>query len=303
MIQKGSVNLDEYNVNSCVLLDGLLRKQMDLLKEWADTIILEPRVELTWERGVPTRAENFVHLHEGWMGVTRGEIAVVCGELFGEDAVLFKEKLNYKPAGGAGFMPHLDHPSLAFYAPSGFDSFITVMVAIDDMTKENGCLRVCKGRWHKDNAVACVAPEGDPEVGGRAGGIVADVVPTLEWTDIECRAGDCFFFNGYIPHRSGPNATNQPRRAVFFTYNPARHGDFRTQYYQNLSDIRQRWKDHLVSQMEKDYASDLAALASIPTGGFSLTRYNVKASSSAYDHEDASESSTVGDAADMAPLF
>ncbi len=32
-------------------------------------------------------------------------------------------------------MPHLDHPSLAFYAPAHFDSFITVMLAIDDMTE------------------------------------------------------------------------------------------------------------------------------------------------------------------------
>lgn len=294
--------LQEYRVNSCVLVEGLLRDHASSLQNWANELIFTASVELTWERGAPTRAENFVHLHQGWGQVTTREIASVCAALFGEDAVLFKEKLNYKPAGGAGFLPHLDHPSLAFYAPPSFDSFITVMVAIDDMTKANGCLRVCKGRWHKDNAVPCVPPEGDPEVGGRAGGIVSDVVPTLEWTDIECRAGDCFFFNGYIPHRSGANATSEPRRAVFFTYNPSRHGDFRARYYQNLADIRQRWKDKLVSQMEKDYTSDLAALASVPTGGFSVSRYSVKASSSAYDNE--SESSThEGEGPEMTALF
>lgn len=110
-----------------------------------------------------------------------------------------QEKLNYKPAGGAGFMPHLDHPSLMYYALPHFDSFITVMLAIDDMTegalimrarvfrrcahrwaddvrrkKENGCLRVCKGAWSAANAVACMAPEGDPEVGGRAGAIATE---------------------------------------------------------------------------------------------------------------------------------
>lgn len=262
----------------------------------------------TWEKGIITRAENFVHRHEGWAAVAmagvegQSRIAEVCATLMGERVALFKEKLNYKPAGGAGFLPHLDHPSLGFYAPPSFDSFMTVMVAIDDMTKENGCLRVCKGKWHKDNAVACVPPEGDPEVGGRAGGIVPEVVPTLEWSDIECRAGDVFFFNGYIPHRSGANSTNHPRRAVFFTYNPLRHGEFRTQYYKNLADIRQRWKDMLVSQMEKDYTSDLAAMATVPTGGFSATRYNVKVSSSAYDgNNNDSESSAVEE--EMAAIF
>jgi 2-aminoethylphosphonate dioxygenase len=259
----------------------------------------------TWERGIITRAENFVHLHAGWKEVTdpSGAMGRVCSALFREEAVLFKEKLNYKPAGGAGFLPHLDHPSLAFYAPPSFNSFITVMVAIDDMTKENGCLRVCKGTWHQGNAVACIAPEGDPEVGGRAGGIVPDVVPTLEWTDIECRAGDCFFFNGFIPHRSGSNTTSEPRRAVFFTYNPRRHGDFRSQYYKNLADIRQRWKDKLVSQMEHDYTSDLAAMSTVPTGGFSMSRYTVKASSSAYADNESESSTHDGDAPEVEALF
>jgi hypothetical protein len=97
-------------------------------------------------------------LHDGFRLLTDGESAIgrLCSTLFGEESVLFKvcvwclcvhvalklmhiitmkEKLNYKPAGGAGFMPHLDFPSLSFYAPPTMDDFITVMIAIDDMTE------------------------------------------------------------------------------------------------------------------------------------------------------------------------
>lgn len=138
----------------------------------------------------------------------------------------------------------------------------------------NGCLRVCKGAWGPTNAVECIAPQGDPEVGGRAGGIVPHVADALTWESVECAAGDVFFFNGYLPHRSGVNTTTQPRRAVFFTYNRLSDGDFRTQYYHNLNTIRAQWKERLVRELQCDYASDLAAFNSVPQGsGFDASRY------------------------------
>lgn len=162
-------------------------------------------------------------------------------------------------------MPHLDHPSLAYYAPPGFDSFITVMVAIDPMTPENGCLRVVRGRWNADNAVACIEPQGDPEVGGRAGAITEEALKDLVFEDIICDPGDVLFFNGYVPHRSGPNLTSAMRRAIFLTYNPAAHGEYRATYYANLERIRNEWKERLCAQVESDYQRDLAALATVPS--------------------------------------
>lgn len=43
-------------------------------------------------------------------------------------------------------MPHLDYPSLAFYAPSHMHNFMTVMLAIDDMT-EGISLFPLRGWW------------------------------------------------------------------------------------------------------------------------------------------------------------
>ena len=56
-----------------------------------------------------------------------------------EPAVLFKDKINYKKAGGRGFAPHQDAPA---YIGFGIVYFITMMIPVDNFTEENGCLEL-----------------------------------------------------------------------------------------------------------------------------------------------------------------
>ena len=37
--------------------------------------------------------------------------------------------------------------------------------------------------------------------------------------------GDAIFFDSFIPHRSYPNSTEEPRRVLYVTYNAASAGD------------------------------------------------------------------------------
>ena len=77
-----------------------------------------------------TRLENFVDAHEGWSELCHGYLSRILSEALGEKMVLYKEKLNLKPAGGSGFAPHLDSPSLRIaLGPEGPQNFCTVMVA------------------------------------------------------------------------------------------------------------------------------------------------------------------------------
>ena len=48
---------------------------------------------------------------------------------------------------------------------------------------------------------------------------------------VPLRAGDMIAFDPYLLHYSSPNKTSHPRRAIIFTYNPARLGDLRTARY------------------------------------------------------------------------
>jgi ectoine hydroxylase-related dioxygenase (phytanoyl-CoA dioxygenase family) len=125
------------------------------------------------ERQTLTRLENFVKHHERWRDLCCGYICGVVSAISGTEMVLFKENLNLKPPGGSGFAPHLDTPSLRVaLGESGPQTFVTVMVAIDNMTAQNGCLRIAKGTWSEDNRCELVTPvqAGNPNGGGQAGG-------------------------------------------------------------------------------------------------------------------------------------
>ena len=92
------------------------------------------------------RIENFCPFHEGFDHLVRhGRLMETVSRLFGEQAILFKEKINFKMPGGAGFKAHQDQQAgWSTYAPL----FITALVGIDASTMENGCLEVAPG-WHK----------------------------------------------------------------------------------------------------------------------------------------------------------
>ncbi|MGV2339256.1 MAG UNVERIFIED_CONTAM: phytanoyl-CoA dioxygenase family protein [Planctomycetaceae bacterium] len=154
--------------------------------------VLKPTGEIE-DRRTLTRLENFVNHHEGWKALCHGHLADCISALFGEPMVLFKEKLNLKPPGGSGFAPHLDSPSLRIaLRDEGPWTFVTVMVAIDNMTSSNGCLRICKGDWSEANHCDVVQPvEGEnPDAAGRAGAIRPEVVQALQFDDVECHGGD-----------------------------------------------------------------------------------------------------------------
>ena len=51
------------------------------------------------------------------------------------------------------------------------------------------------------------------------GCIRADVVAAMEWTPVEVPAGATLWFHSRTPHRSGPNRSAVPRRALYPTYN------------------------------------------------------------------------------------
>src|SRR5262249_12426780 len=123
-------------------------------------------------------------------------------------------KINYKLPGGAGYAPHQDAPAYRFV-----DVHVSCMVAVDDATLDNGCLEVVS-RAHAE-----LLPTDD------AGCIRADVVERLAWEPVEVRAGETLWFHSRTPHRSGPNASPVPRRALYPTYNAASEGDQRAAYY------------------------------------------------------------------------
>lgn len=162
-----------------------------------------------------TRTERFADDHpELACLLTRGLLPLAASALLGERALLYKEKVNYKPPGGAGFAPHQDATAYAFVR-----KHVTCLVAVDAMTLDNGCIE-----FAPYGADALLPGDGD-------GCIDRGFAATLAWETAPVPAGAVVFFTSYVPHRSGPNRTAQPRRALYLTYNAHSEGDRRASYY------------------------------------------------------------------------
>jgi ectoine hydroxylase-related dioxygenase (phytanoyl-CoA dioxygenase family) len=165
-------------------------------------------------RTVIQRIENFCPFHEGFETVIRrGALGRWVGALMGGPVVLFKDKINFKMPGGAGFRAHQDQQAgWSKYAPI----FVTAMVTLDPTTLQNGCLEIAARR--------------------PAEGLIG-----AEWTPLDERdlnlqplptaPGDVVFFDSFVPHASKANLTGTPRRVLYLTFNLAADGDQRARYF------------------------------------------------------------------------
>lgn len=160
------------------------------------------------------RIENFCPSHHGFAAVIEhGALRRWTEILMEGPVVLFKDKINFKMPGGAGFLPHQDQQAgWSTYAPI----FVTAMVSIDPTTLENGCLEIAPRRLGEGLTGAEWTPLEE-------GAVALEAVPT--------QPGDVIFFDSYVPHASKPNRTSAARKALYVTFNLASDGDLRTRYF------------------------------------------------------------------------
>jgi 2-aminoethylphosphonate dioxygenase len=165
-------------------------------------------------RRVIQRIENFCPYHEGFDKLVRhGALARWTGALMRGPVALFKDKINFKMPGGAGFKAHQDQQAgWSVYAPL----FVTAMVTLDAATLENGCLEIAAGR-HREGLI------GEQWVPLEEKSLGLEPIPTAP--------GDVVFFDSFAPHASKANLTDSPRRILYLTYNLASHGDHRARYF------------------------------------------------------------------------
>ena len=171
--------------------------------------------ELTDAGAVLARSEDFVH-HDAVLHdlICNGVVVEILGELFGDEPVLFKEKINYKQPGGGGFAPHQDATAYRFV-----DHHISCMVPLDPSTPASGCLYVAPGF------------EAGRLPTDQRGRIEEATAAQLDWRAVPLEPGDLLFFDSYTPHHSDTNTTSRARRAAYLTYNAASLGDHRERYY------------------------------------------------------------------------
>jgi hypothetical protein len=198
------------------------------ISEWTDQLLALPEVGgrhmVYYEPSlknpadkVVQRIENFCPYHAAFDRLVRGgRLERAAGRLMGGEAVLFKEKVNFKMPGGAGFEPHQDQQAgWSVFAPL----FVTALVCIDRATEENGCLEMTD------------APRFAGLIGQEWTPLTPQEMANFSLISTPTEPGDVLFFDSYAPHASKPNLTETARRILYLTYNLKADGDHRARYF------------------------------------------------------------------------
>lgn len=219
----------EYRKHGWLLARGFIAPaEVDALARWTDELAARPEEAgkhmvyrepslVDADRRVIQRIENFCPYHAPFDAfVRRGTLCEAVDQLLGTSACLFKEKINFKMPGGAGFEPHQDQQAgWSRYA----GMFVTALVTIDRATIENGCLEMGDG----ERLTGLIGEEWRPLTAAEMNGFNLVPVPT--------EPGDVLFFDSYAAHASKANMTDRPRRILYLTYNAASEGDHRARYF------------------------------------------------------------------------
>jgi ectoine hydroxylase-related dioxygenase (phytanoyl-CoA dioxygenase family) len=132
--------------------------------------------------------------------------------LAGVDGIrIWHDQALFKPPFGNPTAWHLDNPYWSFSSPNA----LSIWVALDDATKDNGCLYYIPGS-HKTATYKNVGI-------GKNQGDLFKVYP--QWREINpvacpAPAGSAVIHNGLTAHGAGANMTNRPRRAMTCAYMP-----------------------------------------------------------------------------------
>ena len=216
--------ISRYRQRGYVVIDGFLSD--DELALWrrhvGDAVAAREDRKLAgrdWRAGdsyydkVFTQRINLWMDHEGVRGLMldarigrmAAELAGVDGIRIWHDQALIKEPWA-NPTGW-----HLDNPYWSFSSRHA----ISLWVALDDITRDNGCLYFLPGT-HR------TATWANGPIGENIGALFEQYP---EWAELEAdaapmKAGSCSFHNGLLAHGAGANMTPGRRRAMTCGYMP-----------------------------------------------------------------------------------
>jgi ectoine hydroxylase-related dioxygenase (phytanoyl-CoA dioxygenase family) len=215
-----------YNQNGFVVIDPAFdESELQALRRAADDLLVQsgpvdpdnPRLQIEQEdldgKMVVRKIEPVIDVVPALQNLVYDpRMTAPAARIFGEDVILFEDKLNYKPPFvGSKYDLHQDFAYWQAYS----DRLITVTLLLDDATVENGCLRFVPGS-HKNGLI----PRKDDHPR-----IIQEVDDSSIAVDAPGPAGSLIVFSCYTAHHSFPNRTDTGRRAILYTYNPSSDGD------------------------------------------------------------------------------
>ena len=198
-------------------------------KQW----VFHEQSKLNPDEKLICRIEKISPFHKGFAELGEA-LKKPMSQIMGEDAVMFKEKVNFKMSGGDGFTPHQDQQAgWGYYT----DYFLSALVSIDEATIENGCLQIVAGHQHDG-----LYKEWEP--------LTEENMADMEFVHCPTSPGDMVIFDCYAPHSSDPNMSDKTRRLYYVTYNRASAGNHMEQYY---ADKYKNYPPDIDREKDKEY--------------------------------------------------
>ena len=143
--------------------------------------------------------------------------------LLGGEVYHYHSKLTLKaPETGGAWNWHQDY-GYWYFNGNLFPDMLSVLIAIDPATEENGCLQVLRGSARMgrlDHELVGGQLTADPER-------VAHAVERLEVVACEMAAGDALFLHCNTLHGSSKNTSKQSRNVLLCCYNAARNDPYK----------------------------------------------------------------------------
>ncbi|HXA29983.1 MAG TPA: phytanoyl-CoA dioxygenase family protein [Candidatus Angelobacter sp.] len=174
------------------------------------------------------------------------------------EPVPMEEKLNYKqllpgnlPIAAAREGDSFDlHCDWSYFDHNGYPRVsLSVALAVDDTTLDNGCMRVLPGSHLRDWPIQAphhpVLPEG--------------IVPDADMHDVPQPAGSALIFHSGLLHDSRDNRTALPRRLLIFSYHPAWHVTEPDRRNRQLRETAQAHESRYAAMLRSGYRPAFAA--------------------------------------------
>jgi len=160
-----------------------------------------------------------------------------CEKILGGEVYHYHSKMILKdPKVGGAWTWHQDY---GYWYQNGvlLPWLVSVFIAVDPCTRENGCLQVIENSHHcgRINHVL---------TGEQAGADRERVQELLKRPQlfphryIEMEPGDALFFHCNLLHRSDQNKSDQPRWAMICCYNAARNDPYKESHHPRYTPLR-----------------------------------------------------------------
>jgi hypothetical protein len=150
-----------------------------------------------------------------------------CENLLGGEVYHYHSKMIMKdPRVGGAWTWHQDYGY--WYQNGVLQPLLTsVSIAIDQATKENGCLQVIEGSHHCGRVDHILT--GDQAGADRER--VEQILKRMPLVYLEMEPGDAVFFHCNLLHRSDQNRSEHPRWSMICCYNAARNDPYKESHH------------------------------------------------------------------------